>query len=176
MQDRPVEEDKKFENVETGARIHPYLSYRHTIQSDTEVIHRVTDSDDSIIRNVFVRNGSYEVWVKVGSLNEHGYELQPEERVSEAEFEAICLKHKAMKANPKISLDYAYSALTEAVENEEEDAINHLLIATYHAAKTDPEVDENTIGDLRDFVHEQTGHVDTSDPETVRGALDDAIE
>jgi hypothetical protein len=176
MQDRPVEEEKKFENVETEERIHPYLSYRHTIQSGTEVIHRVTDSDDSVIRNVFVRNGSYEVWVKVGSLDEHGYELQPEERVSEAEFEAICFKHKAMKANPKISLDDAYSALTEVVENEEEDAVDHLLIATYYAAKADPEVDKNTVGDLRDFVHEQTGYVDTSDPETVLGALDDATE
>jgi len=176
MQDRPVEEDKKFENIETGARIHPYLSYRHTIQSDTEVIHRVTDSDDSIIRNVFVRNGSYEVWVKVGSLDEHGYELQPEERVSEAEFEAICLKHKAMNSDPAVSLDDAYSALTEAVEKEEKEAVDHLLIATYYTAKTDSEIDEDIVADLRDFVHQQTGHVDTSDPEIVRGALDDVME
>ena len=176
MRDREVKEEEKFENIETGRRVDPYLSYRHTIQTDTEVIHRVTDSDDSIIRNVFVRNGSYEVWVKVRSLNEYGYELQPEERVSEAEFEAICLKHSAMKANSTVSLDDAYSALSEAVENDEEDAVDHLLIATYYAAKADPEIDENTVGDLRDFVHEQTGHVDTSHPETVRGALDDAME
>jgi len=176
MRDREVEEEKKFENTETGTRIHPYLSYRHTIQSDTEVIHSVTDSDDSVIRSVFVRNGSYEVWVKVGSLDEHGYELQPEERVSEGEFEAICLKHRAINSDPAVSLNDAYSTLTEAVENNEEDAIDHLLIATYYAAKINPEVEEDTVADLRDFVHEQTGHVDTSDPGAVLGALDDAME
>jgi len=51
----------------------------------------------------------------------------------------------------------------------------HLLIATYCAARQEPELDDGLVDELRELVHEQTGHVDTSHPETLRKTLAAAV-
>ena len=107
----------------------------------------------------------------------YGYELQPEERVSAAEFDAIVLKCRAIRsdrgggAEPAVQFDETLAALTDELRSDEPDpaVCEHLLIATYYAAKIDPDVDDEVVAEFRDVVHEYTNHVDTSHPDCDKG-------
>ena len=116
--------------------------------------------------------------------DEYGYELQPEERVSAAEFDAIVLKCRAIRsdrgggAEPAVQFDETLAALTDELRSDEPDpaVCEHLLIATYYAAKIDPDVDDEVVAEFRDVVHEYTNHVDTSHPETLKRTPEKATD
>lgn len=169
-----VPPEKEFINVETGTRIHPYGRYKTINFPEVELVSSVTDEDDAFIREVTIRDGEYEVWVKAGFYNEYGYELQPAERVSAAEFRAICLKQRAMGEEGDVTV----SEIRELLDPEPPaEAVEHLLIAVYYAMKVDPEVDEKTVTEYHDSMREKTGYFDRDriTPEDIVGMLDDAI-
>lgn len=177
-----VPPEEEWLNVKTGDRRHPYGMYKYVNRKDIEVVSSISDEDNRPKRWVYVHKGKYCVWFKASAEDEYGYDLQPEERVSDAEFDAIQLKCDAIEADqfqnadPAVYFDEAYEALEEAVNEKAELAvIEHLIIATYYAAKMDPEMDEDFVDDLREIVHEKTNHVDTSHPETLNNALSDTL-
>lgn len=180
---RPAPEHKHWENIETGERIHPYLAYKHDPRNDIELVAQQSNDEGKIKRRVIIRDGEYEVWVQVEALDEYGYDLQPEETVSDAEFDAIVFKRELMEADsiigetePPATFEEADAKLQDALDDGEQDAINHRLIAHYYAAKMDPDVPDEMVEELRELMQEQTGHVDTSVPEVLGKTLDKARE
>lgn len=178
----PAQPEQEWVNVETGKRRHPYDMHKTVNQASIEVVSSESDDENHPKRWVWVRDGEQQVWVKANALDEYGYELQPEERVSEAELAAIQLKCDAIRADrlvgadPAVRFNEAYEALEEAVNEDADNAvIEHLIIATYYAAKMDPDMDDS-VDELRELVHEQTSHVDTSHPETLKQVLNEKID
>lgn len=177
-----VEEAKKWQNIQTGTRIHPYANHKRINQAATEVISLESGEEGSLIRIVLIDDGSYEVWVKVAYLDEYGYSLRPEETVPEAVFDAIVFKCKLLEADrmkgaePPVSFEEARTRVQAAAADWNEEAMLHLLIGLYYAAKMDPAVSDDTVADFREMIHEHTGHVDTSNPEVLRNGLDDVLE
>lgn len=155
-----------------GDRLMSSYSMFKTVNLDfIEVTNSVSDSDNYAIRWVFIREGEYEAWVKVPHVEEYGYEIQPDERVSEAELEAIVLKQRAIRPGKSVSM----AAVTELLEREHPDQIYHGLVALLHAAKADPTVPATEVDSIRDRLHERTGYVDTDHPPTVRRILEDVL-
>ncbi len=136
-----------------------------------EVTNCVSDSENYAIRWVFIRDGEYEAWVKVPHVEEYGYEIQPDERVSEAELEAIILKQRAIQDGPSVSM----ATVRDLLEQKHEDQLPHALVALYYAAKADPTVPEAEVDSIRELVHEHTGYVDTSHQPTVRRILEEVL-
>ena len=178
-----VPPEREWVNIETETRIHPYEMYKITSMDYVEVINKETDDEGRIARWVLLRGGEYEVWVEAAARDAYGYPRQPDEQVSDAEREAITLKCDAIEtdrtigADPSVSLSDAMMRLTDELNKDDSDLMvaGHLLIATYYAAKQEPAVEDGFVDDLRELVHEQTGHVDTSHPETLRETLDSAV-
>lgn len=123
------------------------------------------------------------MWVKAAARDAYGYAHRPDEQVSDAERQAIALKCDAIKtdrtvgAGPTVSLSDAMLRLTGELHQDDPDLMvaGHLLIATYYAAKQEPALEDGFVDDLRELVHEQTGHVDTSHPETLQETLAAAV-
>ena len=178
-----VPPEREWVNIETETRIHPYEMHKIASLDYVEVINRETDDTGTIKRWVLFRDGKYEVWVKAAARDAYGYAHQPDEQVSNAEREAITLKCDAIEtdrtvgADPTVSLGDAMLRLTDELNQDDPDlaVAGHLLIATYYAAKQEPALEDSFVDDLRELVHEQTGHVDTSHPETLRETLDSAV-
>lgn len=101
-----------------------------------EVVSSVVDDDNHPKRWVIVRVGTHEAWVRVADADEYGYPLRPAERVSEAELEAITLKHAAIQDGSIVSVETA----RPLVDTGGPDRVRHALVALYYAAKADPEV------------------------------------
>ena len=179
-----VPPEKEWINVETGDRKHPFSMFKTTNLPYVEVTASESNEKNHSRRWVYIHDGEYQVWVHASTQDEYGYELQPEERVSEREFEAINLKCRAIKtdrvggAEPDVRFNEALDVLTDELQSDEPDSTvcAHLLIATYYAAKTDPSVDDEVVVEFRDLVHEYTSHVDTSHPETLQRTLGQALE
>lgn len=172
--DTPDEE--YWVEVDGDRRTHPYAMHRTVNQDEVEVVSSISDDDNHPKRWVIVRDGEHEVWVQVAELDTYGYELQPDEQVSDAELEAISLKQAAMRDEWAASDDASTVSVDEAqelVDAGEPDQVGHALVALYYAAKTDPDVPEEDVDDLREIVHEHTDHVDTSHVATVEGILDE---
>lgn len=178
----PVEEAKKWQNIQTGKRIHPYAKHKRINRTAIEVISRERDDEDNVIRIVLIDDGSYEVWVKVEYLDKYGYSIRPEETVPEAVFDAIVFRCELLEADrtvgaePPVSFEEARTRFYEVADDWNGEAMGHLLIGLYYAAKMDKTVSDDIVAELRELVHEQTGHVDTSNPEVLRSVLDDVLE
>lgn len=178
-----VSSEHEWVNIETETRIHPYEMYKVASLDYVEVIDRETDDEGTIKRWVLLRDGEYEVWVKAAARDAYGYARRPDEQVSDAEREAITLKCEAIKtdrtvgADPIVSLSDAMLRLTDELHQDDPDLMiaGHLLIATYYAAKQEPALEDGFVNELRELVHEQTGHVDTSHPETLQETLAAAV-
>ena len=178
-----VPPEREWVNIKTETRIHPYEMYKITSMDYVEVINKETDDEETIVRWVLLRDGEYEVWVKAAARDAYGYARRPGERVSEAEREAIALKCDAIETDRTIGADSTVSfsdamvRLTDELDKDDPDlaVAGHLLIATYYAAKQETALENEFVDELRELVHEQTGHVDTSHPETLRDTLDSAV-
>lgn len=167
-----VPPEKEFINVETESRVHPYGRYKTINRLDVELVSSITGPDSSFIREVTIKDGEYEVWVLAGEYDDYGYPLQSDERVSDAEFHAISLKQAAIRDGESVSLREIEGLLTS---DPPKAAISHLLIAFYYAAKANPAIDRDRLRAYHDRMREQTGHVDTSDPDILMEILKDVL-
>ncbi len=150
-------------------RLHPYAMHRHVNRDDVEVVSVVSDEENHPKRWVVIQDGEYRCWVKVTSQDEYGYELRTDEQVSDAELEAIALKHAAIRDGSSVSVEAAKAL----VDRGEPGQVRHALIALYYAAKADSGVPDEDVARIREVVTEYTGHVDTSHHPTVMGILRD---
>lgn len=158
--------------VDGGDPISPYAMHRIVNRIDVDVVHRETTDDRRPRRWVIVRNGVLEAWARVGDADEYGYPIRPDERPSDAELEAIHLKHAAMNDGESVDVADARAMMSEGDRNQ----IGHALIALFYAARADPDVPTADVDTLRDLMHEHTGHVDTSHVPTVRRILGSALD
>lgn len=110
-------------------------------RNDIEVVNSVTDDENHPKRWVLVRDGEYQVWVRVAEADEYRYELQPEECVLEAELEAISLKQAALQDGTAVSVEGA-RALVDSGEVEQ---IQHPLVVVCYAAKANPDVTDEDV-------------------------------
>jgi hypothetical protein len=172
LSDVDVSPEAYWTKVGREQRKHPYDMHRTVNLDYIEVIHSVSDEENHPKRWVIVNDGTIEVWVRVADLDDYGYELQPDERVSAAELEAINLKHAAMRDGTHVPVEEAL-AFVESATSEQ---LHHALIALYYAAKADPTVPADDVDTLRETVHEHTSHVDTSHTPTLLAILGDAID
>ena len=173
--DRDVPAEAYWVEVGGEGRIPPFGMYKTTNLDSVEVVNSVTNENGNPRRWVFVRDGEHEVWVKAAQRDEYGYELRPDERVSEAELEAIGLKQAAMRDGSSVSVEEARALL----ESGEPEQARHALIALYYGAKADPDVTDEDVDALREITREHTGHVDTSHLPTlmrILGDVDDGNE
>ena len=176
--------EREWINVATGDRIHPYSMHKIANLAYVEVTNKETDQNGSLKRWVLIRDGEYETWVEAAAQDVYGYPRRPGEEVSQAEREAIELKCRAIRtdrtvgADPDVSIGDALAPLIEELATDEPNhaVARHLLIATYYAAKQNPGLEEGIVGELRELVHESTGHVDTSHPGSLQGALERALD
>lgn len=168
----PVPEAKKYVNVVSGRRIHPYGLVNRVNSDDVEVVECISDDDNRPLRCVTITNEWYEVWVPAAVQDEYGYELRDDERVSDAEFEAIAFKHRAMQRDTDVTVEEAEDAILSEPSPE---VLEHLIIAFFFAAKADPAIDTETVDRLRERVRDLTGFVDTSHLPTVKENLDRVI-
>lgn len=160
--------------VEVGgeSRRHPYGMHKTVNRDDVEVVNCISEENDKQPKRwVVINEGTYEAWVRVAVRDEYGYDVRPEERVSEPEFEAITLKHEAIRDGSTVPVGEAKSL----VENGDPDQVPQALVALYYAAKADPEVPDEDVDTLRELMHEHTRHVDTSHTPTLRRILDDHL-
>lgn len=157
--------------VEVGgeSRITPYGMHRFVNQNEVEVVNSITDEDNHPKRWVVVRDGQHEAWVKAADQDEYGYEVRPDERVSETELEAITLKQTAIRDGSSVSVAEAQVL----VESGAPDQLRHALVALYYAAEADPGVTDEDVDRLREIMHEHTRHIDTSHMPTLLGILED---
>lgn len=169
ISDIDVPPEAYWTELESNRRKHPYGMHRTVNLDYVEVIHSISDEENHPKRWVLVNDGTVEVWVQVGDLEEYGYELQPDEQVSSAELEAINLKHAAIRDGTSVSVKEARTF----VESSNSEQMSHALITLYYTAKADSTVAEDTIEKLRDIIQEHTGHVDTSHIPTVVEILND---
>lgn len=157
-------------SVGTDREIHPYGMHKKVNRDDVEVVHCVSD-DRSPRRWVLVTNGQHEAWVMRKFLGEYGYDVRPDERVSNDELEAITLKQNAVKDGESVSIHEAKALLDDA----EPPQFNHALVALYYAAKADPSITDEDVDEIRELMHEHTGHVDTNHKPTVKRILDEHL-
>lgn len=169
----PAPEEKKYLNVGTKKRIRPYALHRRINRPDVEVVQSNTDEDSRFMRIVATSNGDYEVWVRVEFADEYGYALTPDERVTEAEFDAITLKQRAINGDPEITLGTVQAEIEDATSPS---VLEHLVIAAFYAAKADPDVHADTVDELRELMHDQTNHVDTTHVPTLKSILHDTLD
>lgn len=170
----PVPPEKEYINVDTGERIHPFLAYKYTTPKSVEVVNVIADDQHQrILRQVYISNGTYKVWVRASAADEYGYPLQPEERLPDEEFAAVRMKQDAMGRDPDVTFDEVCDAISEA---DSAAAAHHLAIAAYYALKRDPKYSEDVVERFHDVMEVTTGHVDFEKPENVRRVLADTLE
>lgn len=155
--------------VEVGGdgRAHPYGMYKLVNQREIEVTNSITTTEKNPRRWVILRDGEYEVWVLQRYEAEYGYQLQPDERVSPAERDAIDLKQRALQNPSTVTLD----ELQSYTERDDPSVLKHVLIAAYYVAKAHPEIPGENVTQLREQLREQTGHVDLDHVPTVKSIL-----
>ena len=164
-------EEKYWENVDTGMCMHPYGHYKLINRNSVEVTSSVIE-DGYFVRTVLLQNGQYSAWVQLEHKEQYGYDLQSDERVSDAEFEAILLKQRAIKEDPDLTVEEVVTALEEETSPE---IRNHLAIAAYYAAKVDASFSADEVADLREMLYQETGHVDTTHAPTVTRVLNEVL-
>lgn len=157
--------------VGSDQRKHPYAIHKTVNRNDVEVVHSISDDENHPKRWVILRDGTLEAWVRVADQDEYGYEIQPDERLSEAELEVINLKHAAIRDGSSVPVEEARAL----VESDNTEQIHHALIALYYAAKADSAVPEDDVDILRETMHEHTNHIDTSHSPTLKKVLDETI-
>lgn len=167
-----VPEENKFVNITKGTRMHPFGMHKLVNLNTVEVVQSVTDDDNHPRRYVLLEDGDYEVWVKRKDKEDYGYELQDDERLPQSEFDAIVLKHRAMKEDPEITLETVQDEITNDTPPR---ALEHLIIAAFYAAKADPDLPSEAVDQLRDYMHEHTRHVDTSHKPTLKRILEENL-
>lgn len=170
---RDTPDDAYWVEVDGDTRIHPYGMHKTVNRRDVEVVHCVSDDENHPRRWVIVRDGEHEAWVMKRYEDEYGYDLTPDEQVSEVEVEAITLKQRAISDGTCVTLAEA-SAFSE--RSNDTDVLKHALIAGYYAAKADPDVADEDVDHLRDKVRKLTGHVDLDHQPTVMGILEEHLD
>jgi hypothetical protein len=165
-----VPEEKLWVEVGEGGRINPYGVHKTVNQDHVEVTNSVSE-DGRVKRWVFFKDGEHRAWVQVAAEDEYGYEVQPEERLSEAKREALELKHAAIRDGSDVVIEDALAFLETADSKQ----LPHAVIAVYYAAKEDPRITDEGVDSLREIVHEHTNHVDTSHKPTVRKLLGETV-
>lgn len=172
ISDEDFPEEEHWTEVGGEGQLNPYSMHKIVNQNTVEVLECISDEDRSPQRWVFIRDGEYEVWVKEKYKDEYGYELQPEEQVSESQLEGIKLKQGAMKNGEDVSVEEA----RELVYTGEPEQVGYALIALYYAAKSDPEIPDEDLDKIRETMTEHTGHVDTSHKPTVKRILGETLD
>lgn len=162
-------DDAYWVKIGGDRRVHPYGMHRKVNRNTVEVVASSSDGDNYPKRWVLVKNGTHEVWVKVADQNKYGYPLHPEERVSEAELKAIALKQAALRDGSNVAVTEAQALIDTGKPVQR----RHALIALYYAAKADPDISARYVDRLREVMHEQTGHVDTSQQSTLQRIIRD---
>lgn len=158
-----VPDDAHWVQVNGEGRIHPYGMHRMVNRKAIDVVDRISTDDKTSRRWVLLRDGDYEVWGKQRYEQEYGYELQDDERVSEAERDAITLKQRAIRDGTSITLE----EVSSYAEFDDPAVHRHALIAGYYAAKANPDVTDDDVAELRELVRDVTGHVDLDHIPTV---------
>jgi hypothetical protein len=156
-------EDAHWVAVNAEGRIHPYGMHRMVNRRDVEVTASVSTDSNNPRRWVLVRDGGYEVWVMQRYQSEYGYELQPDEQVSTAEFDAITLKQRAIEDGESVTLE----EVSKFADSDDPPALKHALIAAYYVAQTHEAVSDSDVDQLRKKLREKTGYVDLRHKPTV---------
>lgn len=145
--------------VEIGgdARIPPYGIHKKIQQKNADLVTNVTNDEGGLKRAVFVENGEYRVFVQERERADYGYELRPEEKVSENELRAIRLKHKAITEPTNTSESAAWSI----VDSGEPKAVLHALRAIYFIKRADPDTQPEEIKELQNLHEEHIEEVDS---------------
>ncbi len=170
--DQDMPDEAYWVEVGGDGRIHPYGMHKMVNRDDVEVVNVVSDEDNHPKRWVIVKDGKHSAWVKKSEHEEYGYEVQPDERVSDAKLEAIELKQQAIQDGSSLSVQEARAL----VDTREPEQIPHALVALFYAAKADPDVTTEDLDTLREIMHENTRHVDTNHKPTLEGILNDVID
>ena len=160
--------------VEIGGngRMHPYGMHKTVNQRTLDVVNYISSSNNHPLRWVFVRNGAHEAWVIRKYRDEYGYPLQPEERVSDAELDAITIKHRAINDGNSVTHD----DISEVADLDDPDVLQHVIVARYYVAKADPAVPDDELDHLREQLHNITGHADASHVQTDKRILNDHLK
>lgn len=162
-------EEQYWVEIEGDGRMLPYGMYKTVNRRDIDVVHKRFSPDDNVRCWVLVRNGAHEAWVIKKYRDEYGYPLWPEERVSEAELDAITIKHRAIDDGASVTHD----EISAVADMDDPDVLQHVITARYYVAKADSAVPDDELDHLRERLHDLTGHVDTRHVPTVKRILDD---
>lgn len=121
-----VPREREWIDVGTGRRLHPYELYRIASVDYVEVVTRETDETGTVRRYVLLCDGEYEVWVEASARDTYGYDRRSDERVPEAEREAIELECAAVESDRTLgaepTVSFSDAALRPTDELTAEDA------------------------------------------------------
>lgn len=87
-----VSDEVMWTRVNGDGRMHPFGMHKVVNRRETEVLNCVSSDENHPRRWVLLRDGEYQIWVQGRYKQEYGYGLQADEKVSEAERDAITLK------------------------------------------------------------------------------------
>ncbi|MDT3434663.1 hypothetical protein [Haloarcula sp. 1CSR25-25] len=164
-----IPDEAYWVEVDGDGRTHPCGMHKWVNLKTVDLVHSISSEENAPKRWVLLTDGSHQAWVWGADLEEYGYSLQPDERVSDAELEAITLKQAAIQDESDVSVAEAL-ALIEAGRPEQ---VHHALVALYYAAKADSDVPDEDVDKFQEVVRYQTGHIDTSHHPTLRRVLED---
>lgn len=147
-----------YTNTHQTTELHPLdLFKRHNAPDADVVTHTRAGNTETgkTTRIVLIHKNTYEIWVKNTARTRHSNALKETDRVPTEVFNAISIKHSAVRNPERTDI----GAITELLTSDSPVVVRHGVIALTHIAREYPETCSDTIELLASVLQTHTDTV-----------------